>query len=114
LCGAELRAGFEIVSEAIGLAAVVQEADVVVTGEGRLDAQTLEGKAPAGVAQLARRYGKPVHAIVGCVDDSAYIGELFDSVLPLAAGAMAQTAAIANAPELLRQRARELAARLAS
>ena len=64
-CGAELQSGFEVVAEAIGLANAIAAADIVVTGEGCLDAQTLEGKAPAGVARLARAAGKRVFAIVG-------------------------------------------------
>lgn len=56
---------FEIVTTALGLEAVVAEADLVIVGEGRLDAQSLRGKAPLGVARIARRHGKPVIAIAG-------------------------------------------------
>src|SRR5438067_13041576 len=64
-CSADLRPGFDVVAVAVGLEEKIKNADVVITGEGKLDAQTLEGKAPAGVARLARRSGKPAFAVVG-------------------------------------------------
>ena len=67
--GAHLRPGIEIVTTALGLEAVVAEADLVIVGEGRLDAQSLRGKAPLGVARIARRHGKPVIAIAGGLGD---------------------------------------------
>lgn len=81
---AQLQRGFDLVAQTIGLEERMRSADVVITGEGKLDAQTLEGKAPAGVAQLARRLGKPVHALVGQVEPHAKAIALFDSVQPLA------------------------------
>jgi glycerate kinase len=65
--GASTRPGAELVFELVGLADVVAEADLVVTGEGSLDAQTLHGKAPAAVAALARDKGVPVVAVAGQV-----------------------------------------------
>ncbi|HEY8835833.1 MAG TPA: glycerate kinase, partial [Chthoniobacterales bacterium] len=59
-CDAPVKSGFEVVAEFVGLRSAIEEADVVITGEGRLDEQTLEGKAPAGVARLARAAGKRV------------------------------------------------------
>ena len=69
--GAELRPGIEIVVEAAGLEALVRDADLVITGEGRIDSQTIHGKTPIGVARLAKRYGKPVLAIAGCLSSDA-------------------------------------------
>lgn len=63
---AVLRPGVEIVLDEIGLENALQQAELVITGEGRLDAQTLMGKTPAGVAQLAKKYGKQVIAVAGC------------------------------------------------
>jgi glycerate 2-kinase len=63
--GAQLRPGIDIVVEASGLEALVREADLVITGEGRLDSQTVHGKTPIGVARLAKRFAKPVIAIAG-------------------------------------------------
>jgi glycerate kinase len=63
--GGRLRPGSEIVMAAVGLDAAVAKADLVITGEGRIDGQTVHGKTPVGVARVARRHGKPVIAIAG-------------------------------------------------
>ena len=68
---AELKPGIDIVLQAVALEADIKEADVVVTGEGRLDAQTAMGKAPIGVARLAKKYGKKVLAFTGSVGEGA-------------------------------------------
>lgn len=78
-CGASLRPGFEVVSEAVRLADSLAGADLVLTGEGRLDAQTLAGKGVCGVAALAKANGRPeVAVIVGSdalgADGAAAIG----------------------------------------
>jgi len=101
-CGAELRSGFDVVSEAVGLASKMKDVDLVITGEGSLDRQTLEGKTPAGVSRLARKLGKRVFAIVGRASEDREARELFDGVYELGGS-------IAQARELLRERARELA-----
>ncbi|CAM7484761.1 glycerate kinase [Citrobacter sedlakii] len=64
-CGAQLRRGIEIVTDALHLDACVADADLVITGEGRIDSQTIHGKVPVGVANVAKRYNKPVIAIAG-------------------------------------------------
>ena len=71
--GATLESGIKIVLDETGMEDHIREADVVVTGEGRLDAQTVMGKAPAGVAELAKKYGKPVIAFSGSVSPDARI-----------------------------------------
>ena len=69
--GATLQSGIELVIETINLEQHVKDADIVITGEGRLDGQSYMGKAPIGVAKLAKRYQKPVIAFSGCVTDDA-------------------------------------------
>jgi len=69
--GAELRSGAELVMEAVAMEQAVQQADIVVTGEGCLDGQTAMGKAPAVMAALAKKYGKPVLAFGGAVGRGA-------------------------------------------
>lgn len=64
-CGATLRPGIEIVTEALHLDALVADASLVITGEGRMDSQTIHGKVPVGVAKVAKRYGIPVIGIAG-------------------------------------------------
>lgn len=65
--GGRLRPGFELVAEACRLEERLAGAGLILTGEGRLDAQTLNGKVPAGVARLGRRLGIPVVALAGCL-----------------------------------------------
>ena len=68
---AVLESGVQIVLEETDLESYVKDSDIVVTGEGRLDGQTVYGKAPIGVAKLAKKYGKPVIAFAGSVTDDA-------------------------------------------
>ncbi len=63
--GATLKPGIEIVTAAVDLDAHVRDADLVITGEGRIDFQTVHGKTPIGVARVAKRHGKPVIGIAG-------------------------------------------------
>ena len=67
----ELESGISIVLEATHLEDYIRDADAVVTGEGRLDFQTAMGKAPVGVARLAKKYHKPVVAFAGSVTKDA-------------------------------------------
>lgn len=69
--GAELRSGIDTVIDAIGLEDALKDSDIVITGEGRLDSQTAHGKAPIGVARVAKKYGKTVIAFSGAVNDGA-------------------------------------------
>jgi glycerate 2-kinase len=108
-CSATIQSGFDVVAEFVGLKAAIATADVVITGEGRLDDQSLEGKAPAGVARLAREAGKRVFAIAGSVVDAPAVRALFDGVVVLARPPVAVAESIANAQTLLQERARELA-----
>lgn len=67
---ATLRPGIEIVLETVQFAHQVCDADVVITGEGRIDSQTVQGKTPMGVAKVAKRFGVPVIALCGCTGDN--------------------------------------------
>lgn len=67
----KLESGIKIILDEIKLEESVKDADIVVTGEGRLDNQTAMGKAPIGVAKLAKKYGAKVIAIAGCTTDDA-------------------------------------------
>ena len=70
---ATLKSGIQIILEEIDIENDIKNADIVVTGEGRLDSQTVMGKAPIGVAKLAKKYGKKVVAFSGCVTEDAEI-----------------------------------------
>ncbi|MGA7275559.1 MAG: glycerate kinase [Candidatus Udaeobacter sp.] len=104
-CGAKIRPGFDVVAEAVGLEAKIEDADIVITGEGSLDRQTLEGKTPAGVARLARKLGKPVFAIVGRATNDPEVREVFDAVYANTRLGMSQEENMKRAAELLRENA---------
>jgi glycerate kinase len=108
-CGARIQPGFDVVAEAVRLESKMKDVDLVITGEGSLDRQTLEGKTPAGVARLARKLGKRVFAIAGRRDENRQVRELFDEVYELAEPGMSERENIKRAAELLRERAQELA-----
>ena len=108
-CGATIRPGFDVVAESIGLEATMKDVDLVITGEGSLDRQTLEGKTPAGVARCARKLGKRVCAIVGRATDEAEPRKLFDGVYQNARPGMSDEQNMKRAAEFLRENARELA-----
>jgi glycerate kinase len=111
-CGAKIRPGFEIVAEAIGLESKMKDVDLVITGEGSLDGQTLEGKTPAGVAQLARKLRKRVFAFVGRASGDRQVREMFDGVYENARPEMSTAENMKRAAELLRDNARQLATEL--
>ncbi|WP_343007127.1 tRNA adenosine(34) deaminase TadA [Collinsella aerofaciens] len=83
--GAELRSGVETVLDLVGFDERVRDVDLVITGEGNMDEQSAAGKAPVGVARHAKRYGKPVVAVVGGRADNldAVYGQGVDLVLPV-------------------------------
>jgi glycerate 2-kinase len=108
-CDATIRPGFEVVAEAVGLEPKMKDADLVITGEGSLDRQTLEGKTPAGVARLARKLGKPVFAIVGRASEDRELREIFDGIYQNARVGMSEQENMKRAAELLRENACELA-----
>jgi len=84
-CGASLQRGVRIVVDAVRLAEKVNGADLVITGEGRIDRQTAFGKTPSGVAQVARRAGVPVVAVAGGVglDARALHDRGFSALVPI-------------------------------
>jgi glycerate kinase len=100
-CGARLVSGFDLISEQIGLEERLAKADLIITGEGRLDAQTLHGKGPIGVALMARRLGKAVVAFAGSIEDSAAVRAHFDLAYAIKPSHMPLSQAIAEAPALL-------------
>jgi glycerate kinase len=87
---ATVRPGAEVVAELVGLAEALEEADLVITGEGRADEQTLQGKAAMGVASLARPRATPVVLLCGALGPGA---EALD-----AAGALGVVQPIADRP----------------
>ena len=108
---ASFRPGIELVAEVAGLEAALAGADLAITGEGRLDRQTLHGKTPLGVAALARRHGVPVVALAGSLGDGyqALYRHGIAAAFSLVPGPLGLAEALAEAPRLLRERAADLA-----
>jgi glycerate 2-kinase len=108
-CGATIQPGFDVVAEAVGLESKMKDVDLVITGEGSLDRQTLEGKTPAGVARMTRKLGKKVFAIVGRTSENGEVRGIFDGVYQNARPGMSEKENMERAAELLRENARKLA-----
>ena len=89
--GATLKSGIDIVIAETKLENHIKDADFVITGEGRLDGQSLMGKAPIGVATLAKKYGKPVIALAGGVSEDAVAAHEYgiDAIFPIVRGPIA-------------------------
>lgn len=81
----QLKAGIQIVLDRLHLIDYVKDADVVITGEGRIDAQSIMGKTPIGVACTAKQFNKPVIAIAGCLreDYDVVFDHGIDAVFPI-------------------------------
>ncbi len=99
-CGARLVSGFDAVAAAIGLAERVARADLVLTGEGRLDTQSAWGKSVAGVALLAQAAGKPCIAVCGLIEGDGRLPGLTAGEQSTPPG-MPVEEAMARAPELV-------------
>jgi glycerate kinase len=108
---AQFRPGVEVVAELVGLAEAVRGADLLITGEGRFDAQTLRGKTPFGVARIAQQYGVPVIVIAGTLGEGyeQMYEHGVDAAFSLPSGPMTLAQACADAPRLLRERAGDVA-----
>ena len=70
---AELRPGIEIMIEAVKLEQAIKDADLVITGEGKIDSQTIYGKAPIGVAKIAKKHNIPVVAVAAIIEEDSRI-----------------------------------------
>lgn len=111
-CGAKLRPGIDIVTEALHLDALVADACLVITGEGRMDSQTIHGKVPVGVARVAKRYHIPVIGIAGSL--TADVGVVhqhgIDAVFSVLYRICSLDDALEHAGENVRMAARNIAA----
>ncbi len=110
-CGATLRSGIEIVLDLTGFERAVSGADMVLTGEGKLDSQLKFGKALAGVLRRSNRAGVPVIGVVGSIegDKKAFLGEgEFAALASLVTEGVSTEMAMKNAGPLLTHRTAEL------
>ncbi|WP_106476187.1 glycerate kinase [Phytohalomonas tamaricis] len=103
---ATLRPGIALVMEQVGCLEVMSRADLVITGEGQLDGQSLSGKTPVGVARAAREHGVPVVALVGRLGEGwqAVFNEGINAAFALADGPMTLDEALPRTAELLADR----------
>lgn len=108
---ASFRPGIELVAELSGLAEAVRGADLVITGEGRMDAQTLHGKTPVGVARVARAAGAPVIALAGSLGENyqALYDAGIEAAFSLAPGPLSLEQAMAGTAAELQARAVDIA-----
>jgi glycerate kinase len=107
---ARFRPGVEVVAELGGLAVAIQGAQLVITGEGRMDAQTLHGKTPMGVAKIAQAAGVPVIAIAGSLGAGyqALYKTGIVAAFSLVSGPMTLEQACADTEQLLKDRAQDI------
>lgn len=114
-CGAALRPGIDIVAGALNLDAQLRDADVIITGEGRMDSQSIHGKVPSGVARIAKRYNKPVVVIAGSLatDAGAMYQHGVEAMFSVVGGVCSLDEALRNAANNVRQTARNIAAAFA-
>ncbi|WP_162047151.1 glycerate kinase [Vibrio taketomensis] len=114
LFNAELRPGIEIVMDAVNLLDVVADADLVITGEGRIDSQTIHGKTPIGVARTAKKHHVPVIGIAGSLThDCGVVHEHgIDAVFSVVNGAIDLPTALSQAAQNIELTARNVAATL--
>ncbi|WMT20046.1 glycerate kinase [Parageobacillus toebii] len=109
---AKLKRGVEIVLETVNFHERIQGASLVITGEGRIDRQTIFGKTPIGVAKAAKRYNIPVIAIAGSVSDDSDVVRSYgiDALYSIVPGIIPIEKALANARYYVTQTARNIAA----
>lgn len=101
LLGAEIKSGAAVVAEITGIAQEISLCNIVITGEGRMDGQTVRGKAPMRVLEIARGYGKPVIGICGVLGDGSEecLAAGFERVVPLARPTMVREEAVLSVEE---------------
>jgi glycerate 2-kinase len=97
-CNARLKPGIETVLTLVGLETHLEDSDLVITGEGRIDGQSIFGKVPVGVARAAKKYNVPVIAIAGSIGDGAHAVYDYgiDSILSIVRGPISLEDSIAN------------------
>ena len=100
---AKLRPGAELVAEKLKLSEQIKDADLVVTGEGKIDSQTIYGKTPVGVAKIAKKFGVPVLVITGQIGHGAekLYKQGIDAMLSIAQGLISKEESILNAEKLI-------------
>jgi glycerate 2-kinase len=104
----QIMSGFQVVAEKVAMQERIARADIVITAEGKLDSQSLQGKGPFGVASLANSLGKPVWALAGVIEDRELLSAYFNRLNSLVSSDVTAEEAMKNSGSLLRRRAFEL------
>lgn len=109
-CEAKLQAGFDIVKKQTKLEEAIQQTDIVITGEGKMDGQTKQGKTPWGVAQLAQKHHKICIGITGLLGEGyrELYHEGFTSLFAIPHGPISLEESLNRAPELLTDKAEQI------
>lgn len=108
--GARIKSGAELIAKHIDLETKIKQSDWVITGEGRTDDQTLQGKLPYVIAKLARQHGIPTILISGSIEGNIYrLYDVFDSMHSIASGPLTLEYSIKNTAELLHHCAKNIA-----
>jgi glycerate kinase len=104
----KLVSGFQVVAERLQLAERIAQTDLVITGEGKIDSQSVQGKGPIGVAKIASSLGKPAWAIAGLIADREMITPYFQKLAALVSDETSVADALTEPRKILHQRTREL------
>ncbi|MBU7594197.1 glycerate kinase [Metabacillus halosaccharovorans] len=109
---AELKRGIQIVLDAVNFDEVVKDANLVITGEGRIDSQTIYGKTPIGVAKAAKKYGVPVIGVAGSLskDCDVVYEHGIDALFSIVPGVTTLPDAFEHAADYMEMTARNIAA----
>jgi glycerate kinase len=106
---AQLKNGIEIIIETLKLEEKIKEADIVISGEGKIDFQTAFGKTISGIAKLCKKHNKPLIVIAGTVEDIENLYEIgVSSIFSIVEKPMSLEDAIKNAPTLLEKSAERI------
>ncbi len=105
---ATIKPGFEVVNELVGFESLVRAADIIITGEGKMDSQTLLGKTPWAIRLMAKKYNKPVIAITGHYEADESLDQGFDAIFPIVEYPCTLEYTIGNAPDLIRHTAERI------
>ena len=106
----EMKQGISVVLDAISFDEQITDADLIITGEGKTDSQTLSGKTPFGIAKAAHRRGKPVILISGALDEESWdlLAPMFNELHAVADGTISSQDSIAHASHYLRVKTKKV------
>ncbi|GAU75924.1 glycerate kinase [Fusibacter sp. 3D3] len=109
-CNANLSKGIDVLLDIVKIDESIEAADIVITGEGRIDKQTAYGKVPVGIAKRAKKFNKPVFAIAGFVDKGAELvyQHGIDAIISSVVAPMTLKAVIEDSPRLIEEASERL------